>query len=204
MTFNLNLAIKVLALIEESQTPGAAMDWNQAHWGWIADAANIPKNMDLIFDPNTKELVGTGTCGTGMCFAGWALSEEKIKMRWTATGDGDTTPEGGPMGSFVANYTEDGRSIESVATELFGIDRDLDLHVRDNGYVDDDEGEYRDYPALFHHRNTLDNLYGMVALYADIEEDALREQVQTHIANQAKQFSEAMRERTTHETQGGK
>lgn len=177
--FNTDLFIDMMAQIEEAREANdiaVHAGHDQSFWGRIVNVNLLqPTNGDLIYDERTKAYVGTGTCGTAMCAAGWALTLSGEKMRWDPVrfdGDGGGT-------EFIANFTADGEDVPKRACELLGIDRDEAVEARLWDY-DDNE-----YPKMFDHTNTVDMLYGYGSRHAAIDNqpdttpDDLRRRVAT-------------------------
>lgn len=179
MTFNTELAVRVLANIEEGEEvrvdQRTMIGWDQSHWGFISSVGAVRAAMesgeDLVWDEKGN-LVGTGTCGTAMCFAGWALSLSGVKMKWDAT---DSNPE---TTSFVAQYTADGKSVEAEAGDLLGMNEEM-FHGDNlpSGVAGDMDYSYT---PLFHEGNDLNQLYVLVAHYSGMSESELRTLVQDH------------------------
>lgn len=185
--FNTPLAVKVLASIEESLAwdDWKGPTWNQSRWGVIYNEDRIPEEasedgrgtrlLDAIVDVDDN-LVGWGTCGTAMCFAGWALSHEKVKISWV---------QFDRSGQFHGDMTSDGEEVPEVAMERLGISRPT---------CDDGEGCYcgecgdcalwdhsDGMPRLFSARNTLADIYSIISDHSGLSETELREMVQTQV-----------------------
>lgn len=171
MTFNIDLAVRVLARIEESllpDTPAWEVAWNQTTWGRMySDVLPITQG-DLLYDEGTGTYVGWGTCGTAMCFAGHALTEEKVKMVWT--------PAGGST-EFFADRCVDGDLVSDRACALLGIDPPADRYERDEEAEGEDEHwDYsEDFPMLFNGGNDLDHIYAEVSHYSGEPVGVLKE-----------------------------
>jgi hypothetical protein len=155
--FNLDLAVSVLTHIELTREGRAGGEWAQDSWGVIYDLNSV--DGDVLVDEETNTVIGYGTCGTAMCFAGWALTLSRVKMLWEA---------GGPQ-SWIATRTADGDEIPDRAARLLGINRE------DHDLWDDDEC----MPRMFLAHMSLDDLYELVAEHAGVTVEHVQKRVET-------------------------
>lgn len=86
--FNLSNAVELMARIEIESLNGR---WNQEEWGQLladdSSEISLTEDHDLIVDSVTNLPVGWGTCGSGMCAAGWANTLAGNRMIWEEIGD---------------------------------------------------------------------------------------------------------------------
>lgn len=174
--FNTPLAIKVLANIEESirEPDETVATWGQGAWGRLTLPESLIRlfggaprkiegqHLDTLYDDDTGLPIGRGSCGTAMCFAGWALSVERVKMLWERYSE-DT---------YDAQYTLSehggrGPRVSDRAAEMLGIEQG-------SPYWDINDP----FPTLFRESNSLDTLYDLVAEMAGMTEDVLRAEVE--------------------------
>jgi hypothetical protein len=188
VTFNLDLAINVMAHIEEADKYDG---WDQSHWGYIEDSDLLSKFFergDLVLDKETGNIIGTGTCGTAQCLAGWAVSDSNIPLLWESIGD--TT--------FVATYTKEGDTVESKATDLLGITHEMDAEFEESRDFWPESwrenGTGYTFPALFNGYNTKDDLYMFLAHYSGLDEDDLRRRVEGRRQQVAARYERELRE----------
>ena len=164
--FNTDLAVTVLARIEESRKPEAVVTlpgWEQRYWGYLPiQDEDTMVDLDLVVDDDGNA-VGLGTCNTAYCFAGHALTVNKVKMVWSN------------HGSFMtADYTESGVEVAEEAADMLGIDRE--------DAIADELWDHEDnMPLLFSPGNSLGDLYAIVAAHAGLTSEALRVMVQARI-----------------------
>ena len=166
--FNLTLAVRTRAEIEESVATAAdtkALGWNQNYW---AEASGD----DLIVDPATGLPMGTGSCNTGMCFAGWALTLSNVKLDWRPAGH-----DGNGVAKFIADDTIDGVSVMEAASDRLGLVMD-ELEESGDRTWDGPEG----MPRLYSPHNDLEDLYYQVSLLSDVPVDDLKRMVGTERA----------------------
>lgn len=184
--FNTPLAIKVLANIEESQREPdeVVATWGQRSWGRfiLPDSlrnrfGGVPselgrEHLDALYDDQTGLPIGQGSCGTAMCFAGWALSVQRVRMFWEFMGEGQYDAQR------VANEdgTRSDQRVSDAAAEMLGIEKDSA-----------DWPPYDPFPLLFNADNTLDDLYRLVARMAGMTEDTLRVEVEAERVEQGRQ-----------------
>ena len=203
MAFNTPLAVKVLAHIEELNDNDDELQHRQVMWGVVVAEA---EKMDRIYDEETGELVGLGSCQTAMCFGGWTCTLEGVKLVWEEIDDGSSSNVGDMMGAtevdrvLVANETTENELISDAACRLLGIkvpkECSFDTAMEDcaQNYEEqfyggemvvecgcdpyDPNWNYdEDFPHLFDADNDLGDLYAYVADYAEITVDELMDLV---------------------------
>lgn len=169
--FNTELAIDVLAQIELTQS-GVTREgtWRQDRWGVLDRDSLVTglNNHDLIYTDD-GEVIGLGTCGSGMCFAGWGLSFSDIKMVWK---------QEHWTSSYYADTVEDGREIADAAMQLFGIEDHSGCDAEDDECDVELWDHAQELPSLFHPQNDLQALYLLVAAHSGLDEDDLRQKVE--------------------------
>ena len=195
--FNTDLAVRVLADIEEAKIIGAGAH-RQESWG-LATEQVVSRLTTTTLTNGTDSLDvfvgnGSGDCGTAQCFAGWTMVETDQKLVYIkstkrdAEGDDLVDTFGYHVGGVWNEETQEKGlldSVSEVATELiFGRTPDCG-HYNEAGYAtmshrllgcpiqkDHPDGFWYDFqndmPNLFRPDNTLDQIYEMVAAYADI------------------------------------
>lgn len=166
MSLNMDVAVNMLARIEIAQLDGR---WNQAVWGKAV--FDQPQTTAEIVTDEFGQPVGTGTCRTAFCGAGWVVQNAGLRMNWISV-----TSE---LNCFVADEVVDGRPIEKVACDLLDIpyddyvttDEDGDDTYTELAYTDerwDEDG----IPCLFAPGNTLDEMYSYTAAWMDEPDEA--------------------------------
>lgn len=174
-TFNTDLAVEVLANIEATKQyeDVCPIGHNQSQWGLIPRNStyeghvDVP-DLDVLYDQESGLPIGLGTCGTAMCFAGWALSVSGVRMKWTYDPDND---------AYVANLAATGETVEATGADLLGLYCTCDDRSGDCVW----SHNYADMPRLFMPGLSLDAIYRLVADYSDIDEPVLRVMVKERI-----------------------
>lgn len=158
--------------------------YNQMTWGRVS----CPRDYDLVVDDH-GEPVGTGTCGTARCAAGWALHDSPFKMVWMNVGE-----------TLYADFVEDGRDVPDAATGWLEIPVPDDTLHGDDYYFGYEGSDHRwnyeeNMPHLFDAANSLEEVYEWVMSYLD---DVTREQFDGIVMNTVVRLqSEAIEKRVS-------
>lgn len=180
MALNMDNAVTLLARIEIESINDR---WNQDVWGLIVDPP-LDQNREVIVDDLTGLPLGFGSCGTGMCAAGWACTIAGLRPVW----------EHGGGGEFETNNVRDGRRIPVAAAAWLGIDwlsesEEEFFTTGVGGRVDDPRWNNNlNAPALFAAGNRIGDLYRHMASWMDEpDEVALRVAVEARIEEMQKE-----------------
>lgn len=138
--FRLDRAVEALAQIKLSTNKDRPLQWSQGDWG------SSYVGGDMLVDKITGLPMGTASCKTGMCMAGWGLTLGGVRLNWELADVVDG------ISHFIVERTADGASVAEAGAAYFGIERGTDLWP-----------EYDEMPRLFSTGNTFEDLVRIIA-----------------------------------------